>query len=172
MRSVLACLALLAGTSAVFAEVWLVRDGQCGDWRSRWNVEQEQSGVWVGVIDLYHVGGPCIQGTGQTVRIPVKAVIAGESFFASRRTEKGVLCNYYGRLQEDRVRGVALCDGEPHRWIFALRFPPGGGHEARYRHEQRSLDREDDDWLDDPRTLDRNRPPPGFNLEFRLIPRQ
>jgi hypothetical protein len=87
MRSVLVSLAFLAGTSAAAAEVWLVRDGRCGDWRSRWHAEQDESGVWSGIIDLYHVGGPCIQGTGQTVRIPVKAVIAGESFFASRRSQ-------------------------------------------------------------------------------------
>lgn len=171
MRSVLVALALLAGTSAASAEVWLVRDGKCGDWRSRWNVEQDQSGVWVGVIELYHVGGPCIQGTGRTVRIPVKAVIAGESFFASRRADSGTLCNYYGRLREDRVRGAALCDGEPDRWVFALRFPPGNS-ELRQRHDRRLVEREDDDWLDDPRTLDRSHAPSGFNLEFRLGPRQ
>jgi hypothetical protein len=51
-----------------------------------------------------------------------------------------------------------------------LRFPPGG-HEARQRYEQRPLEREDDDWLDNPQTHDRNRVPPGFNLEFRLSPR-
>jgi len=166
MRYVLAMLAFVSGASTASAEVWLVRDGRCGDWRSRWHVEQDQSGVWTGVIDLFHVGGSCVQGTGQTARIPVRAVIAGESFFASRGTENGTMCNYYGRLQGDRVRGVALCDKEAGRWVFALRFPPSGGHEARQRHEQRLPEREDDDWLDNPETLDRTRPPPGFNLEF------
>ena len=175
MRPILVALAFVAGTSAASAEVWFSREGTCGEWRSRWSVEQEQSGIWIGSIDQVHVGGPCGQGNGSRVRSEVHAAIVGETFFAMRQTPTGY-CSYYGRIREDRARGVELCEtgaGAPSgRWTFALRFPPEGGREARQRSEQRPAERPDDDWLDDPQTLDRDRPPPGFNFEFRRGPRQ
>ncbi len=172
MRSALVILTLLAGISGLSAEIWLSREGACGDWRSRWNVEQDESGLWVGSIDHVHVGGPCAQGTGRRIGSDVKAVIAGESFFAARRDDNGHFCSYYGRIREDRVRGPELCAGTASQSTFALRFPPQGNSEARQRHERRPIEREDDDWLDNPQTLDRTRPPPDFNLEFRGGPRQ
>ena len=171
MRLTLAGLALLTGASTASAEVWLMREGPCGNWRSRWNVEQDQSGVWVGTIDAVHVGGPCAQGDGQRFRSEVRAVIAGDSLFASRRRVNGTFCSYYATIQGERGRGFELCEQSMQRAVFALRFPPGGDREARLRHEQRSLEQQDDDWLDNPQTLDRDRAPPGFNFESRFRPR-
>jgi len=147
------------------------RGGTCGEWRSRWSVEQDRSGLWVGWIDQVHVGGPCGQGNGFKVRSQVQAAIVGEVLFATRQTTTG-FCSYYGQIRGDRVGGIELCEGPPTgRWTFALRFAPGGEREARQRYEQRPVERPDDDWLDDPQTLNRDRPPPGFNLEFRMAPR-
>ena len=85
MRSVLIGLALMAaGTSTVSAEVWFSREGTCGEWRSRWNVQQDPSGVWVGSIDQVHVGGPCGKGNGSRVQSEVHAALVGETFFAMR----------------------------------------------------------------------------------------
>ena len=177
MRSVLAAFALVAGMSPASAEVWFVREGLCGEWRARWNVEQDQSGLWTGSIDHVHVGGPCAQGNGSRVRSAVHATIVGETLFATRQAG-ATICSYYGQIREERVRGVELCEGVPTRLTFALRFPPGSGPEARQQKEQRSVERQDveqqDDkeWLDNPQTHDRTRTPPGFDLEFRLGPRQ
>ena len=169
MHFVLVVLALLAGTSTASAEVWFTREGTCGEWRSRWNVEQDQSGLWVGSMDHMHVGGPCVQGTGQRYSSKVQAVIVGESFFALRHT--GGNCLYHGQIQGDRVRGIELCEGVATRVNFAGRFPPGERGEARQRYEQRPVEREDDDWLDNPQTHDRDRSP-GFGREVRPGPRQ
>ena len=40
------------------------REGECGEWQSRWDMTQEQTGVWVGEIDHFHVGGPCAPASG------------------------------------------------------------------------------------------------------------
>jgi hypothetical protein len=170
MRGLLLIVALAASTSSAVAEVWRGREGECGDWRSRWDVRQDQDGVWAGTIDHVHVGGPCGAGTDQTMRTEVQAVIAGESFFAARRAEDRTVCSYHGRIKEDRVRGFALCEGSAERLIFALRFPPGGDRDARLRHEGRQD--QQDEFLDDPQTYNRRQPPTGFNLEFQLGPRR
>ena len=156
MRSALVILTLVVWASTASAEVWFTREGTCGEWRSRWNVEQDQSGLWVGSMDHMHVGGPCVQGTGQTYTSKVQAVIVGESFFATRHT--GNTCLYHGQIQGDWVRGFELCEGTAARVIFVGRFPPGERGEARQRYDQRPVEREDDDWLDDPQTLNRGRP--------------
>src|SRR4051794_32058674 len=125
----------MAGTSTASAEVWFSREGSCGEWRSRWNVQQDRSGVWVGSIDQVHVGGPCGQGNGSRVQSEVQAAIVGETFFAMRQTPTG-FCSYYGRLREERVGGIELCEAggaASAPWTFALRFLPGGGAEARQR---------------------------------------
>src|SRR5215207_1858066 len=119
MRFVLIAFALVAGTSAASAEVWLMREGLCGEYRSRWNVEQDQSGVWVGSADHVQVGGPCAQRTGANNRSRVRAVIVGQEFFAVLQSEPttgaavhtGPICSYYGPIREDRVRGVEVCEG-------------------------------------------------------------
>jgi hypothetical protein len=168
MRLAVAALAILLALPAVAAEIWQVREGECGDWRSRWDVEQDNDGVWKGMIDHIHVGGPCTPPTGARIRTRVQAIIAGENFFATRQDERGGVCSYYGRLRGDRVRGVGLCEGIPQRLVFALRFPPGETLEDR----QRFRGRDRDEFLDDPRTYERGRPPPGFDLEFRIGPRR
>lgn len=139
-----------------------MREGLCGEWRSRWTVQQEESGLWIGTSEQVHIGGPCAPGTGETHRTEVQASIAGEAFFAARRSG-GAVCTYYGRIQHDRVRGIELCEGTGTKMIFALRFPEDGGVSGRG-------DGRDDRFLDDPQTFDPNRPPPGFNFRFRATP--
>jgi len=168
MRSLLAALAFVAGTSAASAEVWLIREGLCGEYRSRWNVEQDQAGIWSGSADHVHVGGPCQPGTGAKSQSKVRAVISGGVFFAVLQSEPtagagantGAICSYYGPIQEDRVSGVEVCEGNP-RMLFALRVPRAGEQRA----EQRPLEQQDDDWLDNPQTHARDGGPAGFSLE-------
>ena len=106
------------------------------------------------------------------MRSAVHATIVGETLFATRQAG-ATICSYYGRIREDRARGVELCEGTPTRLTFALRFPPGSGPEARQRHEQRSVERQDDaEWQDDPQTHDRDRSPPDFKIEVQPGPRQ
>jgi hypothetical protein len=48
----------------------------------------------------------------------------------------------------DQLHGAA-------RMMFALRFPRAGERDAQQRAEQRPLEDQDDDWLDNPETLPR-----------------
>jgi hypothetical protein len=48
---------------------------------------------------------------------------SGENFFATREFAGGQFCSYFGQIQQDRVRGVELCEGSPTRMDFRLRFP-------------------------------------------------
>jgi hypothetical protein len=124
MRTVLVVVALLLASPAC-AEIWTTREGECGEWQTRWDVQQEQSGVWIGWIDHFHIGGPCERPTGRTLRSEVRAGIAGENIFASRITGDD-LCSYTGRLpRENRARGVLICEGGQ-RCSFVMRFrsPP------------------------------------------------
>jgi hypothetical protein len=172
MRSLLAALAVVAGTSAASAEVWLIREGVCGEYRSRWNVEQDQAGIWVGSAEHVHVGGPCEAGTGAKTQSKVRSVIAGGVFFAVLQSEPttgagantGSICSYYGPIQGDRVSGVEVCERVA-RMLFALRFRGEGERDAQQRAEQRPLEQQDDDWLDNPQTHDRDGGPAGFSLE-------
>lgn len=164
MRSLAVGLLAFVSLSPASAEVWQSREGTCGEWRGRWNVEQQPDGVWTGYIDFVQVGGPCAEETGHRARSEVRAVIVGDSFFGSRRIGTEV-CSYYGRLREDRARGATFCERNPHV-VFALRFPPGPDRQAR----PGTPDPQDDEWLDDPQTLDRRRPPPGFDLPFEPGP--
>lgn len=147
-------------------EVWLSREGSCGEQRSRWSVRQEESGLWVGVIDHTNVGGPCAPGGGERTRTQVHASIAGDTFFAGREAG-GTVCTYYGRIREDRVRGIQLCEGAADKGVFALRFPPQGG-DSRQVQPGAGQDR----FLDDPRSVDPNEVPSGFDLDFRAAPRR
>ena len=122
-KALILALLWFAGTCSANAEVWRVREGQCGEWRSWWTVEQDQNGVWTGSIDHEHVGGSCIQGNGTRAQSNVRASIAGENFFATRQFGTGQFCSYFGQMQQDRVRGVELCEGLPTRLAFGLRFP-------------------------------------------------
>jgi hypothetical protein len=171
MRSLLAALALVTGTgSTASAEVWLLREGVCGEYRSRWNVEQDQARIWAGAADHIHVGGPCEPGTGARTESKVRAAIVGDVLFAVVQSEPttgaaantGNVCSYYGPIQGDRVRGVEVCEGTA-RMMFALHFRRGDG--SAQRSEQRPLEQQDDDWLDSPATHDRVGGPAGFSLE-------
>jgi len=109
--------------SPALAEVWIVREGECGEWRSRWNVEQDQGGLWSGTIDYVHVGGPCVAPTGQAHQAEVRAAIAGDHLFALRSTEDGRICSYVAQVgQSNRGRGVVFCEANETRGRFAIRF--------------------------------------------------
>ena len=158
-------LLVLGATHASAAEVWSSREGECGEWRTRWTMAQEEDGVWTGDIAHENIGGSCQGATGERVRTEGRAILAGRDFFAARRGDEGV-CSYYGTLQGDRVRGFMLCENNPNRLAFALRFPSGETPEGR----QAARPRERDEWLDDPQTLRRGQPGPGFRLDFQVGP--
>ena len=123
MRLSYISIGLLLVASPATAEIWTVREGQCGEWQSRWDIEQDQSGVWVGTIDHFQSGGPCAPRTGQTYRSEVRAIIAGENFFAFNTKDDGRFCSYVARIvRENRGRGVSLCEGDPDRRGFVIRF--------------------------------------------------
>jgi hypothetical protein len=87
-----------------------------------WNVQQERSGVWVGTIDHYQIGGPCERPSGGTLRSDVRAVIAGDNLFAFRASEAGA-CSYIAKMEgENRARGIGICEGVPKRFGFVIRF--------------------------------------------------
>lgn len=155
MRAALSALLILLGSHAASAEVWITREGECGDWRGRWEVEQQSDGIWVGTINYRHLGGPCVSGSDEQFRSDVRATIEGDTLFAFRRDDNGQFCGYYGRVQENRIRGVALCE-LGRRSPFALSFRAG-----------RPDQRQEDNWLDDPRRFDRNEPIPGIDRNFR-----
>ena len=155
MRMILAAAAFSLVASSASAEIWFVREGPCGEWQSRWDVTQEQAGVWVGEIEHYHVGGPCARGTGQTLRSEVRAVITGDNLFAIRK-EREFVCTHFARIREREGRGVTVCENGP-RSTFNVRFRASpdrqlrepaddlleedGGQGRRFR--ERSLD----DWV-------------------------
>ena len=123
MRSILTAITFVLVASPALAETWTVREGQCGEWQSRWNIAQDRSGVWVGTIDHFQNGGPCTPRTGETYRSEVRAIIAGENFFAFNTRDDGRFCSYVARIvSENRGRGVSLCEGDPDRRGFVVRF--------------------------------------------------
>lgn len=122
MRIALIVASLLCIASAAEAETWFVREGVCGEWQSRWDVQQEQNGIWSGTIDHFQIGGPCTRATGQTFRSEVRAVIAGDNLFAFRSTGDKV-CSYVAQMRgENRARGIGLCEGNQARVGFVIRF--------------------------------------------------
>ena len=98
----------------------MVREGVCGEWQSRWEVEQERSSVWVGEIEHYHIGGPCAPSNRQILRSTVRAVITGDNLFAIRQ-ERDTVCTHFARIDERRGRGVTVCEGAK-RLAFNIRF--------------------------------------------------
>jgi hypothetical protein len=154
MRSLMVtALALIA--SSVSAETWVVREGKCGEWQSRWDIEQDRSGVWVGTIDHFQIGGPCAPRTGQVRRSDVRAVIAGENFFAFNAIDNGSLCSYVARIvRENRARGVSLCEGNPEPGGFVIRF--------RSQQDTRPMRDPDDELL-----TEEQRRQPDLRFEFR-----
>jgi hypothetical protein len=160
MRTVLSAMILLASGWAANAEVWRMREGQCGEWRSRWNVLQDESGVWSGTIEHEHVGGPCAQGNATIVQSNVRGTIVGEYFFATRQSG-ATFCSYFGHMQKDRATGVELCEGTP-RSTFVLRFPPSD--DLNLEHPQ---SRQQDELVEESQE---RVPRGGMNFEFRLGP--
>ncbi len=114
-----------ASLPAAAAETWASREGECFDWRSRWNVSQDRDGVWQGRLEQIHVGGRCGPGDNSRNEAEVRAVMVGDYFFATRfRSADGNDCNYAGRVRDGRVRGFYTCTETPGRSRFAMRFPP------------------------------------------------
>jgi hypothetical protein len=110
-------------TSSAAAETWIVREGECGEWQSRWSVEQDQGGLWSGVIDSVHVGGPCARRTSATVRTEVKASIAGDYLFALRGLDDGRICSYTAQFtRTNRGEGVVFCEKNEERSGFVIHF--------------------------------------------------
>jgi hypothetical protein len=112
---------LIGGSTRARGDSWLGREGNCFEWEGYWTVEQEQSGVWVGNIDYLHIGGPCVPPTNKVAVAAVRAVIAGEDFFAVR-TSPSVTCHLHGVIRGERVRGYMLCSGSQPPIAFALSF--------------------------------------------------
>jgi hypothetical protein len=115
--------ALLAGMAPASAEEWVSRHGACYEWEGRWDVQQEQSGVWVGGIDLAHAGGPCSAGTDGYYTNEVRAVIVGGDFFA-RRTTGSAMCYLHGQIRGAEIRGWEMCNGSAAPTAFAVRLSP------------------------------------------------
>ncbi len=123
MRTMIYAAGFVLMAMPVTAETWIERAGECGQWQGRWAVQQDQSGVWYGTIEHFHVGGYCDAPTGQILRSDVRAVIAGNNFFAVRRTGN-TLCTYTASRRgpnANRARGVAICEGEQ-RHVVNIRF--------------------------------------------------
>ncbi|KAA2235250.1 hypothetical protein [Salinarimonas soli] len=157
MRTLLVASVFTLASSAAWAETWVVREGACGEWQSRWDVEQEQTGVWVGTIDHVHVGGPCVPATRATATSEVRAVIAGDNLFALRTTDHNILCTYVARIErENRGRGVTVCEGVPQRGGFVVRF-----RERRDVRPMREMPPDDDLFTDEQRRR------PDLRFEFR-----
>jgi hypothetical protein len=113
----------LATLSPASAEEWVSRHGGCYEWEGRWDVRQEPSGVWVGIIDFVHVGGPCSKRTEQFLTHELRAAIAGSDFFG-RRTTGSTVCHMHGTIRGIEVRGYEVCSGATAPLAFALRLGP------------------------------------------------
>lgn len=137
MRSILLATFLYAVVSPASAELWTGREGACGEWQSRWDMTQEQSGLWVGVVEWYHIGGPCEHRTDQVLRSEVRAHIAGENLFAVTHVGDE-FCTYVAHINEHRGRGFALCEG-------AKRNP----FNVRFRAPDRSIREPEDELFED-----------------------
>ncbi len=153
MRVVLSGLLLLLGSSTASAEIWVTREGRCGEWRARWDVQQQSDGVWIGRINARQVGGRCVERTDRQVEFDVRAVLQGDSLFAFRRDQRGEFCSYYAQVRERPIRGLQLCEGRNEPSIFVLRFPQGRPDQP-----------EEDDWVEDQQNFDRRQAPPPFGF--------
>jgi hypothetical protein len=77
--------------------------------------------VFVGDFEYAHTGGPCARGDGYRQSDDVRAVIAGNDFFAVRNSQSS-MCVIHGSVQGDEVRGYD-CNGEQPKG-FALKLRP------------------------------------------------
>jgi hypothetical protein len=108
--------------SCAYADEWVSRGhGSCFDWRGRWMVDRDQSGVWAGNIDFVHIGGTCTPGTHSLQTDEVRAVIVGGDFFA-RRNAGTLLCVLHGSVRGEEIRGYEICDNGANVQEFALQL--------------------------------------------------
>jgi hypothetical protein len=119
MRFALAIAVVLTAAPAA-AETWFVREGECSEWQSVWNVTQQETGFWVGEAEHVHVGGPCERATGNVLRSGIRATITGDTLFAVRQTGD-TICTHVAQIRSDRGRGFALCE-RAERTFFSIRF--------------------------------------------------
>ncbi len=120
MRTVLIVAAFLMLPTPAPAETWIAREGECGEWESRFEVEQERSGIWIGTIEHRQVGAACARSTGRVLRSEVRAGIVGDNLFAVRRTGK-TTCTYFAQLHYNAGEGFVFCErGE--RGTFKVQF--------------------------------------------------
>lgn len=108
--SFLLSLALAGSVSPARAETWVSRMGSCYQWEGQWDMQQEPSGVWVGRVDYFHVGGPCAPGTGNHLPFEARGLIVGEEF-VGRRTNGTRVCHVWGIIRSNEVRADEFCSG-------------------------------------------------------------
>jgi hypothetical protein len=94
-----------------------MREGQCGEWRSIWNVEQNQ-GLWTGFIDHIHVGGPCAAPTGQRARTTVQAIIAGEIFLLPDEPQTAACATIMVAFAMSGCAGLLYVKASPSVWYL------------------------------------------------------
>jgi hypothetical protein len=140
MRKILLAAVFCAVVSPALGEIWTVREGRCGEWQSRWDMTQEQSGLWVGMIEYYNVGGPCVRATNQVLRSDARAHIVGENLFAVTSVG-GKFCTYVAHLTERRGRGFTFCEGDQ-RYAMNIRFRAEPGRSVREPEEELFEDEE------------------------------
>jgi hypothetical protein len=145
-----AVLILLTSVSTAAAAEWISREGECGEWRGHWVVNEEQPGLWVGEIHYENVGGRCKPGTGQRSKSQVRAAIIGNDFFAVR---DGPL-NFYGTIRNGWARGEITGGGGPN--YFRIR---GAGRDYPPPMQQRTPPPTPEE-LDDDDSIDRS--PPAY----------
>ena len=119
-------LALAVDAAPASAAEWDSRHGQCYDWEGRWDVREEQPGLWVGYADFVHVDSRCGRGTHAAVRYDVRVSIVGDDFFVYR-TAGPSLCFAHGRMRPEGINGFELCSGSRNPDPFAMRLPFGEG---------------------------------------------
>jgi hypothetical protein len=113
-------LAIAVDAAPASAAEWDSRHGQCYDWEGRWDVREEQPGLWVGFADFVHVDSRCGRGSRAAVRYDVRVAIIGDDLFVYR-TAGPSLCFAHGRFRPEGVNGYELCSGSP--GPFAMRLP-------------------------------------------------
>jgi hypothetical protein len=94
------------------AAEWDSRHGNCYDWEGRWDVREEQPGLWVGYADFVHVDSRCGRGTNAAVRYDVRVAIVGEDLFVYR-TAGPSLCFAHGRFRQEGVNGSSCAPAPP-----------------------------------------------------------
>jgi hypothetical protein len=112
-------LAIAVDAAPASAAEWDSRHGQCYDWEGRWDVREEQPGLWVGFADFVHVDSRCGRGSHAAVRYDVRVAIIGDDLFVYRTAGPSL------RFRPEGVNGYELCSGSPSPDPFAMRLPFG-----------------------------------------------